>query len=66
MSREEVESLLRVNEGKRLTITFGDGVIQSVDIHAADQDGLGHSGPAGENPTHFWTRFASVRDIQPK
>jgi hypothetical protein len=63
MTRDEVESLLRANEDKRLRITFRDGVIQDVDIHSVDQDGFLHSGPDGENPAYFWTRFESVTDI---
>ena len=63
MTPKEVESFLRAHIGQRLRVTFSDGVIQSVDIDSVDEEGFLHSGPDGENPQSFWTRFEGVSSL---
>jgi hypothetical protein len=63
MTPKEVERVLRAHQGKRVRITFDDGVIHTVDIHSVDDEGFLHSGPNGVEPAHYWTRFDSVREI---
>lgn len=63
MTPKEVESFLRAHARQRLRVTFSDGVVQSVDIHSVDDEGFLHSGPDGENPQGFWTRFEGVSDL---
>jgi hypothetical protein len=65
MTEKEVEAALRANAGQRAHITFDDGVVQVVDIHGVDDEGFLHSGPGGENPPVFWTRFGSVVSVEP-
>jgi hypothetical protein len=60
MTREEVADVLRANQGKRLRVTFADGVVESVLIGSVDAEGFVHSGPGGESPESFWTRFEDV------
>jgi hypothetical protein len=61
MTRDEVAAF----DWKRARVTFDDGVVQLVDIQGVDDEGFLHSGPDGENPRGFWTRFESVRLIEP-
>jgi len=63
MTPEEAKVVLYAHEGKRLRITFIDGTTQNVDIHSADDEGFLHSGPDGEKPAAFWTRFDAVKQI---
>lgn len=63
MTPKEVESFLRAHIGHTLRVTFSDGVIQSVDINSVDEEGFLHSGPDGENPDGFWTRFEGVSSL---
>ena len=65
MTREKVKSVLLVGIGKRLRLTFSDDVIQSVDIASVDDEGFLHSGPNGIEPAMYWTRFESVKEIDP-
>ena len=64
MTPKEVVDTLNSNIGKRLRITFDDGVVQSVDINSVDDEGFLHSGPNGDNQQGFWTRFDGVRLIE--
>ena len=64
MTLKEVEAVLRANVGKRLRITFDDGVIQSVDVSSIDDEGFLHSGPDGVDPQGFWTRFEGVKLVK--
>jgi hypothetical protein len=61
---EEVKAALLVNEGKRVRITYYDGVTESVDVHSVDDEGCLHSGPDGVDPAGWWTRFDSITDVQ--
>ena len=66
MTPQEIIETLRANVGKRVVITFDDGVVQSVNVNSVDQEGFVHSGPDGEGPEHFWTRFTSVAFVGDK
>jgi hypothetical protein len=61
---EHVKAVLLAAIGKRLRVTFSDGVIQSVDIASVDDEGFLHSGPNGIEPAGYWTRFDSVKAIE--
>lgn len=63
MTPQEVEAMLHAHEGKRVRITFLDGVVQTVDIHSVDDEGFLHSGANGAEPACYWTRFDGVREI---
>jgi hypothetical protein len=63
MTPKETESFLHANSDKRLRVKFGDGVIHFVDVHSVDDEGFLHSGPDGEKPAHFRTRFEDVAEI---
>jgi hypothetical protein len=60
----EVETVLRANGGKRVRITFVDGVVQHVDVHSVDDEGVLHSGPDGIEPAYYWTRFESITNVE--
>jgi hypothetical protein len=47
-------------------VTFDDGVVQAVVIDSVDDEGFPHSGPAGQNPQGFWTRFEGVVLVDPE
>ena len=65
MTRNEVAEVLQANIGKRLQITFSDGVIQYVEVSSVDDEGFLHSGPDGGDPQAFWTAFEAVTRIEP-
>jgi hypothetical protein len=77
MTPEEVKAALLAHEGKRVRVTYDDGVIESADVHSVDDEGFVHSrpdqdGPHSVRPTVasfpddlWWTRFESVTDVQP-
>ncbi len=64
MTPKEIVEVLRTNTGKRLRVTFEDGVVESVLIGSVDDEGFVHSGPDGENPQGFWTRFEFVKLLE--
>lgn len=64
MTRDEVIALLRSNEGKRVRLTWDDGVTQSVDVAAVDDEGVLHSGPDGIEPAYWWTSFESILHVE--
>jgi hypothetical protein len=63
MTLDEVKAILRANEGRRVRITFRDGVIQYVDINSADTEGFLHSDPEGTGQKHWWTRYEDIKFI---
>ena len=63
MTPEEVRHTLNASVGKRVMVTFDDGVTQAVDISSVDDEGFVHSGPDGAEPDGYWTRFESVISI---
>jgi hypothetical protein len=65
MTTAEIEQMLRNNEGKRLRVTWDDGVTHSVDVSSVDEEGFLHSGPNGVQPRFYWTRFISVVSVEP-
>jgi hypothetical protein len=65
MTATEILDVLNANIGKRVRVTFDDGVVQSVEISSVDEEGFLHSGPDGTNPDGFWTRFESVTFVEP-
>ena len=65
MKGNEVERELRKHEGRRVRITCDDGWTAAVDIRSVDDEGVLHSGPDGEEPAHYWTRFASITRVEP-
>jgi hypothetical protein len=60
MTAADILDALKSNIGKRVRVTFDDGVVQSVDISSVDDEGFLHSGPDGIDPHGFWTRFEGV------
>ena len=66
MTREEIVDVLRAHTGKRLRVTFFDGVVESFLIGSVDAAGFVHSGPDGECPEGFWTRLEDVRLLDPE
>jgi hypothetical protein len=76
MTPEEVKAALLANEGKRVRITYYDGVIESADVHPVDDEGFVHTRPDQDGPRSgwptvasfpddlWWTRFDSVTDVQ--
>ena len=64
MTEKEIIGVLRANIGKRVRVTFEDGVTQSIDISSVDKEGFVHSGPNGDNPDGFWSRFEGVIAIE--
>jgi len=65
MTPEELQVALTVHQGRRVLITYGDGVKESVDIESVDDEGCLHSGPDGVEPGHLWTRFTGIVDVEP-
>jgi hypothetical protein len=63
MTADEVVAALTANIGKRVRLTFEDGVIQTVDIGNIDEEGVLHSGPDGAEPNGYWTRFEHIRSV---
>jgi hypothetical protein len=63
MTRVEVREILRANIGKRLRITFKDGIDRAVDIGSVDDEGFRHSGPEGDHPNFYRTSFEEVKHI---
>jgi hypothetical protein len=66
MTATEILDALNANVGKRVRVTFDDGVIQSVEINSVDEEGFLHSGPDGTDPDGFWTRFEGVTLVEPE
>jgi hypothetical protein len=64
MTSKEILDALNANAGKRVRITFDDGVVQSVDIDCVDDEGFLHRDPDGNEPRTFWTRFEGVRLLE--
>jgi hypothetical protein len=64
MTPEKIIDVLRANTGKRLRVTFLDGVVESVLIGSVDSEGFVHSGPDGESPDGFWTRLEDVELLE--
>jgi hypothetical protein len=60
MTRDEIKAIVEGGSGCRFQVTFSDGVIQSVDVAAVDDEGVLHSGPDGSEPRGYWTRFESI------
>ena len=65
MTRHEIEEALTASDGRRVRVTFDDGVIQIVEIGSVDDEGFLHSGPDCADPKAYWTRFESVTSIEP-
>ena len=64
MTATEILDALKANIGKRVRVTFDDGIVQSVDISSVDEEGFLHSGPDGIDPHGFWTRFEGVTLVE--
>jgi hypothetical protein len=61
MTRDDVKAIVEAERGvRRFRITFSDGITQSVDVAAVDDEGVLHSGPDGKEPSGYWTRFESI------
>jgi hypothetical protein len=61
---QEVATVLRAHVGKRVRLTFDDGVVQSVDVGSVDDEGVLHSGPDGVEPKYYWTRFEAILQVE--
>jgi hypothetical protein len=66
MTPTEILDVLNANIGKRVRVTFDDGVVQSVEISSVDEEGFLHSGPDRTDPNDFWTRFEGVTLVEPE
>jgi hypothetical protein len=66
MTADQIVEVLKANTGKRVRISFDDGIVQSVDISSVDEEGFLHSGPDGVDPDGFWTRFEGVTLVEPE
>jgi hypothetical protein len=66
MTATEILDALNANVGKRVRVTFDDGIVQSVEISSVDEEGFLHSGPDGTDPHGFWTRFEDVTLVEPE
>jgi hypothetical protein len=66
MTATEILDALNANIGKRVRVTFDDGIVQSVEISSVDEEGFLHSGPDGADPHGFWMRFESVTLVEPE
>jgi len=64
LTPSEVKETLLANQGKRVRITYDDGVVESVDVRSVDDEGCLHSGPNGVEQAGYWTRFESISDVQ--
>ena len=65
MTVPEILDALNANIGKTVRVTFGDGVVELVEISSVDEEGFLHSGPDGADPHGFWTRFEDVMLVEP-
>jgi hypothetical protein len=63
MTRDEVLRAFEASQGKRLRVTFADGVTWLTDVAEVDDEGILHSGPDGESPKSWWTRFEGVTRV---
>ena len=63
MTYNEVKELLVASAGRRVRITFSDGAVQVVEVGTIDEEGFVHSGPDGNEPDQYWTRFESVISV---
>jgi len=50
MTSSEVRDMLAANKGRRVRITYDDGVVESVDVQSVEDEGCLHSGPNGVQP----------------
>jgi hypothetical protein len=66
MTVPEILDALNANVGKRVRVTFDDGIVQSVEISSVDEEGFLQSGPDGADPHGFWTRFEGVTLVEPE
>jgi hypothetical protein len=66
MTATAILDALKANIGKRVRVTFNDGIVQSVEISSVDEEGFLHSGPDGAEPHGFWTRFEGVTLVEPE
>jgi hypothetical protein len=65
MTRDEVITVLSANRGKRARVTFSDDVGWWCDITNVDDEGFVHSGPDGNEPASYWTRYDDVLLVEP-
>jgi hypothetical protein len=65
MTPDEVQRVLRANKGRRVRVTYVDGVVEAVDVAGVDDEGFVGSGPDGVEPSGYWTRFDSVNHVEP-
>jgi len=60
---DEIQSVVKANVGKKVRVVWNDRIIQWVDVASCDDEGFMHSGPDGENPSTYFTRFDTVERI---
>jgi hypothetical protein len=61
MTRDEIRAIVEASSGRQLRITFSDGVTQSVDVAAVDDEGVLHSGPDGSEPKRILDSIRKYR-----
>jgi hypothetical protein len=60
---EKIINSLRAGSGRRMRITFSDGVVLRVVIGAVDKAGFLHQ-THGDDAQVFWTRFEDVNALE--
>lgn len=66
MTTTEIIRTLQASVGKRIRITFDDGIVQRVIVSSVDDEGFLHSGEDGADPQAFWTSFESITLLEPE
>ena len=61
---EEIILCLRTSLGRRMRVTFADGVVQTVIVGPVDDVGFLHCDADAEDGQAFWTRFKDVEALE--
>jgi len=64
MTRDEITAALARASCKRVRVTWHDGVVQWVDVHSVDDEGVLHSGPEGVEPAYYSSRHDGIMKIE--
>ena len=65
MTQKEIIDILDKSVGKKVRITFDDGVVECLEIGCGfDGEGFLCSGPDGGDPCDYWVRIESVAHIE--
>ena len=65
MTQKEIIDVIEKSVGKKVRITFGNGVVESVEVGCGfDGEGFLCSGPEGGDPQAYWVRIDEVTHIE--